>query len=120
MAASAKNPRDFTGREREKLLNEHAAELAARADEISLNNAAEAKRLANEIVDVTNGTPTIIDDVENLGVSTADDSVILRVNTDIEQMTFGAGTNYDFKVGAKYRVSRDLFNHLEELGYVWH
>lgn len=121
MTTAKARPTDFTGRQRDKQLKEHAAELAARADEISLQTAAEAERLTNEIVDVTKANePTIIDEIENVGVSTADNSVVMRVNTDIEDMTFGKGNTYTFKVGVKYKVHKDLHDYLDDLGYVWH
>lgn len=44
----------------------------------------------------------------------------MRVNTDIEQMTFGYGKHYDFKVGVTYNIPIELYNWLEEQGYVRH
>ncbi len=52
--------------------------------------------------------------------SLAEPLVIIRVNTDLEQMTFGQGNHFSFEAGKQYRVTRSLANHLEEKGYVWH
>jgi hypothetical protein len=50
----------------------------------------------------------------------ADGTVVLRVNTDLEDVTIGAGNNYTFMEGQAYRVPRHVYDHLEEKGYVWH
>lgn len=120
MSTSAK-PRanDFTGRQRQQLLKEHADELALRKDEISTASAAEVERMKNEVVDLSTDTPTILDEVEDLGVGMSDNTVVMRVNEDIESMTLAKKT-YDFKVGAKYRVPKDVYSYLDALGYVWH
>lgn len=121
MTTGRARPTDFTGRQREKLMNEHAEELAKRANEISLQGAAELERENTEVVDVTTpNQPTIIDEVQSLGVSAADNTVVMRVNTDIEDMVFGKGNWYTFKVGTKYKVPKDLYDYLDDLGYVWH
>lgn len=44
--------------------------------------------------------------------------VIMRVNTDLEDVTFGAGTNYSFEAGKPYKVPEALRDHLKERGYV--
>jgi hypothetical protein len=46
--------------------------------------------------------------------------VIVRVNESIDQMTYGAGNHYTFVAGQRYRVPRDVAEHLEEAGLVWH
>ena len=120
MSTSARaRANDFTGRQRQDLLKQHSEELAARKDEIALSSAAEVERIANEVVDLTKDAPTILDDVEDLGVGMADNTTVMRVNEDIEQMTLGKHT-YNFKVGAKYKVPKDVYTYLDHLGYVWH
>ena len=47
-------------------------------------------------------------------------TVVIRVNSTLEHLTFGAGTDYNFEEGRQYRVPRALADHLEEKGYVWH
>lgn len=49
-----------------------------------------------------------------------DRSVIIRINTDLDDVTIGAGNNYNFKEGERYRVPVHVATHLEEKGYVWH
>jgi len=45
---------------------------------------------------------------------------VIRVNTDIEDMTYGAGTSFTFLRGRRYRVPRDLYIWLESRGVVYH
>lgn len=127
--------RDFTGRQRDAQAKAHEKELAERAGQISLMNAVEAEQRENEVIDVTAGpnkqvvlaaadvenrTETLVDEVEEVGVSLANDFVVVRIAEDIEDMTFGVGNNYSFKGGSKYRITRALYEHLEEKGLVWH
>jgi hypothetical protein len=46
--------------------------------------------------------------------------VVVRINVDLSNMTYGAGKIYNFTAGKKYSVPRGLAQHLEEKGYVWH
>lgn len=112
---------DFTGRERERLIKENAEAIKARAEEMSLVTAAEAERAATEVTDYTESIsqPTIIDSVESVGVALSDEWEVVQVLEDLEALTFGAGNHYDFKAGQKYKVPKDLANHLREKGYVW-
>ncbi len=111
---------DVTGRKREEQLKAVAEEQAARANEISMATRVQEIKDETEIVDVTvnPAAPTIIDEVESVGVSLADDSVVVRVAETLEMMTFGAGNFYSFEAGKKYKVSKELANHLEEKGYL--
>jgi hypothetical protein len=45
---------------------------------------------------------------------------VIRVNTDIEDMTYGAGTRYTFLRGKRYRVPWDLYEWLENRQVVYH
>lgn len=112
---------DVTGRQRQALLKEHAEELSKRAEEMSVATAVEAARLETEVVDMT--TParptTIIDEVESVGVDLADNTEVVRVAEDIEQMTLGAGNHYSFKAGQKYKVSKAVASHLREKGFLY-
>jgi hypothetical protein len=111
---------DVTGRKREEQLKAVAEEQAARANEISMATRVQEIKDETEITDVTvnPAAPTIIDEVESVGVSLADDSVVVRVAETLEMMTFGAGNFYSFEAGKKYKVSKELANHLEEKGYL--
>ena len=113
---------DFTGRQKAKLEQEHAEELAKRSEEMAVAAQVEASRKENEVIDVTERpeVPTIIvDSVEEVGVTLADDTQIIRVNEDIIEMTYGVGNTYTFLTGQKYKVSKELAGWLEEKGYLW-
>jgi hypothetical protein len=122
MAATGAKPKatDFTGREREKLQKEHAEELALRAQEMSMASVAAAEAAANTVTDLTQSAPVVIDSVEEVEINLSSATVVIRVNEDIEDMTFGVGNNYSFKAGQKYKVPKNVADHLEEKGYVWH
>lgn len=119
MANAKTSPLDATGKAAEDAAKRNAKALADRADEISISRAVEAESLANDVFDPkTPDAPLLIDEVEQIGVQTADTDVIIRTITDIEQMTYGVGNTYNFKAGQKYKVPRDLAVYLDRLGYL--
>ena len=62
-------------------------------------------------------------DVEDLGpepIVVEDEWRVIRVNTDIEDMTYGAGNYLTFLRGRRYRVPRHLAEWLESRGIVYH
>lgn len=64
--------------------------------------------------------PMEIQDVPDVLVA-EDEYVTFRVNTDVEDMTFGADRPLNnFVRGRKYRGPRDLYNHLESRGIIYH
>ena len=111
---------DVTGRQREEHLKAVAEQQAARANEISMATRVQEYKDEVEVTDLTEnpGNPTIIDEVESVGVSLADDQVVIRIAETLEMMSFGAGNYYSFQAGKKYKVSKDLARHLEEKGYL--
>lgn len=112
-------PTDSTGVERQKAIKANAEELKRRQSQIATIAAAEAERLANEVFDpALEDTPVVIDEVVEVGTALADDSVIVRLVADIDVMTWGHGNDYSFKAGVKYKVPKDLAQHLETLGYL--
>lgn len=145
MAQRGNQPRhgDFTGQQKAKLAKEHAEEVAKREGELSMMAEREAIEAQNRVTDYTQGTqPTILDDPESVARAEAElqrgglgddvqvldgdvetrerpDRVII-VNTDLEQITIGAGNHYSFNEGEKYRVPAHVADHLEEKGLVWH
>lgn len=120
MATTRTDPRDATGAAAEKAAKTNAKALAERADEISLVRAQEAQSLRDDVFDPKKpDEPLLIDEVEELGVKTLDDSVIIRTVVDIEDMTYGVGNTYTFRAGQKYKVDKGLADYLEMLGYVW-
>jgi uncharacterized protein (DUF934 family) len=111
---------DVTGRQREEQLKAVAEQQAARANEISMATQAKAYEAEVSVTDLTVNpeAPTVLDEVESVGVSLADDQVVIRLAENLDQMTFGAGQYYSFEAGKKYKVSKALAAHLEEKGYV--
>jgi hypothetical protein len=54
-----------------------------------------------------------------LGVLMADDSVVVRVAEDVDNMTFGYGNTYHFKAGGKYKVPTGVAERLQDLGLLY-
>lgn len=120
MANTPTSPLDATGRAAETAAKKNAAELKKRKDEISIAAQVEAESLENNVFDPKRpDAPLVLDEIENVGVSTAGDMVVIRTITDVEDMTYGVGNNYTFKAGVKYRVPAHLAAYLEQLGYIW-
>ncbi len=120
MANTQTSPLDATGKAAEQAAKKNAAELKKRKEEISIATQLEAESLEKDIFDPKNpDAPLVLDEIENVGVSTANDYVVIRTITDIEDMTFGVGDTYTFKAGVKYRVPKGLADYLEQLGYIW-
>lgn len=118
---SRPKPTDATGKARAAAIKQNSEALKARQDEITTIAADEARRLETEILDPTVNAPVeVVDEIIDTGSpELGDDMVVIRLIADIEQMTFGYGNNYSFKAGARYKVSRDLADHLESLGYLY-
>jgi hypothetical protein len=120
VATQKTSPLDATGKAAEDAARRNADALKARAEEISVSRQVEVESLENDVFDPKNpDTPILIDEVEELGVSVNNDTVIIRTITDIDDMTFGVGNSYTFKQGVRYKVPRDLADYLQGLGYVW-
>lgn len=120
MANKPTSPLDATGKAAEAAAKKNAAELKKRQDEISIAAQIEAESLEKDIFDPKQpDAPLVLDEIENVGVSTAGDMVVIRTITDIDEMTFGVGNTYNFKAGVKYRVPKKLADYLEQLGYIW-
>jgi hypothetical protein len=119
MAAKSKTT-DVTGRQREKLIKENAEAIAARANEMSIATAVQAIAELTEVTDLTSTPePTIIDEIETVGVLLADDTTVIRVAEDLDMVTIGVGQHYSFQTGKKYKVSSQVANHLREKGYLY-
>jgi uncharacterized protein with LGFP repeats len=122
-ARNVARPGDLTGTKKAALAKEHAEELAAREGEISLMNAATAAAKENTVVEAKPKTPepvveTVVEVADAVEVSTP--AREFRVNTSIENMTFGHGQHYDFEEGVRYKAPKALYDHLDSLGYIWH
>lgn len=112
---------DVTGRAREAQIAANAEALAARAGEMSMATASQTYKNETEVTDLTEPTrtATVIDEIESVGVSLADDSVVVRVAENIDMMTIGAGNHYSFETGKKYKVTKAVAEHLKEKGYLY-
>lgn len=122
-ATSKPKSGDFTGQQREALIEENAAEVAERANQVSMATAAQAREFEETIHDAKHPeSVTIVNEVEDLGsVDRADEEiVVIRVNEDIDDMTYGYGNTYTMQAGGQYRVPKKVADHLERLGLVWH
>lgn len=120
MATQKTSPLDATGKAAEDAARRNADALKARAEEISVARAQETISLETDVFDPKKpDAPLLIDEVEEVGVTINDDTVIIRTITDIDDMTFGVGNSYTFKQGVRYKVPRELANYLQMLGYIW-
>jgi len=120
MANKAK-PTDTTGRMREEAQAKLVQELQEKAEASAVANAEAKIKLENEVIDATkpNKTEVIVDEpivVNNK--KNGEETVIIRVVEDVENMTFGAGNYYSFKAGQKYEVNIKLARRLQSLGYL--
>lgn len=138
---SRRSPADATGAKRDQLAKEHAEEVARRAGELTMNQQAVA--MSEEVEDATTAfgesdpgavltmSEDFADDEQPQEWKTIGDApvvdqadgqqaVVIRVNTTLEDVTIGAGTNFTFNEGQRYRVPIHVANHLEEKGYVYH
>jgi hypothetical protein len=66
---------------------------------------------------------TKLTEVEDLGdepILVEEEYRTIRVNTDIEDMTYGVGNTFSMVRGKRYRVQREIAQHLESKGLVFH
>jgi hypothetical protein len=112
---------DFTGRQAAALAKEAAEEKRQKAEQMAMITAQEQKEFEETVFDVTQqpDNPTIVDEVLELGVELAEDSIIVRVAEDVDNMTYGYGNTYHFKAGGKYKVPRGVADRLQELGLLY-
>ena len=112
-------PTDVTGRIREQMIADNQDAMTDRANEMSMATAQAKIQLETEVIDATKPSrqTVIVDDPVTLG-NTDDSSVEIRVVQDLENMTLGKGNNYSFKAGVKYKVTKQVAQHLKEKGYL--
>lgn len=87
--------------------------VVEQADEEKVQKAPEAPA-------TTPGVEIVEDEVEVTEVEAPVKIKEFRVNEDLENVTIGQGTNYNFTEGTKYRAPAHIYDHLEEKGYIWH
>lgn len=115
----AKKPTDTTGRMFEEAQKLHIEEVQEKAQSMAMATAQAQIDLETKVIDATEpGRQTVIVDEPTVVASKGDETVVIRVVEDIENMTFGAGKFYSFKAGQKYEVKKDLATHLQSKGYL--
>jgi hypothetical protein len=134
--SSRKRPADFTGRQTEQLNEAHKTERIEQSQRIALVNA-ELEEEKNIIVDYT-GSEEPMPAVEVRQVEVNSPNRMIRVNSDIDQMTYGREVidpgdytaspprpailgslnTYNFKEGQVYRVPKEVADHLNDKGYI--
>lgn len=137
---SRKSPRDFTGMTKERDEAQHEVEVDEASKQMALATAERAQE-KNQVVDYSSLVTPVLDEVESAKeVEVADEICEIRVNSDIDQMTYGrqvirqpftdengvthdavlGSLNFlDFEAGVKYKVPRHLKDHLARLGYLY-
>jgi hypothetical protein len=113
---------DFTGRQAAAEAAKAAEAKKTRDAEMAMITAEQQREFDESVFDVTENPtqPVIVDEVVEVGVQMADDSVVVRVAEDIDNMTVGYKNTYTFKAGGKYKVPRAVADRLERLGLLWH
>ena len=116
-----KKSNDFTGKQAAELSAKAAEEKAQAAERMATMTAEKQQRFEDEVqnMTVTPQRPTVVDEVVEIGVVLADDSMVVRVAEDIENMTFGYGNTYTFKAGGKYKVPKNVADRLQTLGLLY-
>ena len=118
---TTKKQNDFTGRQAAELAAEAAEEQKQKAEQMAMMTAQKEQEFSDSVFDVTQtpAAPTVIDEVVEVGVEMADDSIVVRVAEDVENMTYGYGNTYEFKAGGKYRVPKGVADRLQSLGLLY-
>jgi hypothetical protein len=123
-ARNVARPGDLTGRTKAALTKEHAEELKQREGEIALINAQAAADRDDTVHEVkprdlsAPPAPAPIEVADAVEVETPMRE--FRVNTALENMTYGHGNHFDFEEGVRYKAPKALYDHLDSLGYIWH
>jgi hypothetical protein len=119
---SSKKQGDFTGRQAQEQAAKAAQDKKTRDAEIAMITAQEKAEFEEAVFDVTKdpSQPIVVDEVVEVGVEMANDTVVVRVAEDIDNMTVGYKNNYTFKAGGKYQVPKIVADRLEKLGLLWH
>ncbi|NIY68053.1 hypothetical protein [Streptomyces malaysiensis] len=117
-----RNPKDHTGNQKAILAEQNADEIAKRKGELAMRQ--EEKRAGLE-------DPIALDEkgrtIQNVSeeqasegpVEVPPETVNIRIACDLEKVTIGQGTAFDFREGQVYTVPLHVAQHLDRLGYVW-
>jgi hypothetical protein len=116
------NPKDHTGNQKRILSEKHAEDLARRKSEIAMQHAEAAANLDQPIsLDDKGRTLQAVSAEEQPEgpVELPPEKVRIRIACDLEKVTIGQGTEFEFKEGQVYEVPLNVALHLDRLGYVW-
>lgn len=116
MPPTRRRPQDFTGKEADRLAKERDEAAARDANELTMVQAAE-REVKAEVVDYV--APPKAPEPEG-PVQVRQPHRTVRINTDLQQVSYGAGTSYDFEAGRSYKLPADFADHLDKQGFVWH
>jgi hypothetical protein len=117
---------DYTGKETERLQREHRDELLERSGRIGLVNELPVDQVdglfdpfSGAAVDA-NGAKEEIEQgpIQYVGLGGGNGYKVMRVNTDVDDMTYGVGNTFSLKRGTRYRVAQDLYDWLASKGLV--
>lgn len=117
-----RNPKDHTGNKKQILAEQHAEELAKRKGEIAMQHAEAAANLDQPIsLDEKGRTLQSVaeEELPEGPVELPPEKVRIRIACDLEKVTIGQGTAFDFREGQVYEVPLNVALHLDRLGYVW-
>jgi bisphosphoglycerate-dependent phosphoglycerate mutase len=109
------NPQDLTGKRKAELAAKFAEEQKEAAKRSSMITA-QASEVSDEVVDLSGDDSVLSPEDVEVRVPKKE----LRVNTLLENVTIGWGTNYTFEPNQKYKVTKDVYDYLDEKGFVWH
>ncbi|MEU1816098.1 hypothetical protein ABZ543_13005 [Streptomyces roseifaciens] len=114
------NPKDHTGNKKRILAEQHAEELARRKDELAMHHAEQAANLDVPVALDERGHEVVEQaEVPEGPVEIPKERVHIRIACDLEKVTIGQGTDFNFKEGQVYEVPLNVALHLDRLGYVW-
>jgi len=117
---TTKKSNDFTGRQAAELAAKAVEEQRASAERMSLMTAQQEQEFEETVHDMTRpSSPALVDEVVEIGVVLADDTVVVRVAENIDNMTYGHDNHYTFKAGGKYKVPRGVAERLSALGLLY-
>lgn len=116
------NPKDHTGNQKRILAEQHAEDVAKRRGEISMQHAEAAASLDQPVsLDEKGRTlQSIPEEIPQDGpIELPPEKVRIRIACDLEKVTIGQGTAFEFKEGQVYELPLNVALHLDRLGYVW-
>lgn len=134
-----KRPADYTGRLTEQLAEDKKAEQLEASQRIAMVTA-QQQEIKSQVVDYTDSEEPL-PEVELRSVEVSTPYRMIRVNADIKDMTFGRKVidpgeyqdidiskhrpaimgpmnMYTFNEGQLYRVTKDVADHLNSIGYI--